>query len=729
MDRLEQEIVRLRESLEKAPPAPVEKPVPVAPVERIAPPPPPKAPPVETEPYKPIQRPMPAPVVVKQEEPAKVKEQTDWEKFIGENLVSKIGIAILVLAIGFFVKYAIDNDWIGPVGRVGVGVLCGGILIGVAHWLRKSYHAFSSVLVGGGLAALYFTIALAFHQYHLFGQTVAFVIMLVITAFSVLLSLLYDRQELAIIALVGGFITPFLVSTGNGNFRVLFTYLLILNAGLLVIAYNKAWRILNILAFGFTVILFGSWMLSLPYDERGATYQAGLGFATAFYLLFFAINIAYTIRANKKFIASDFGILLINTCLFAGAVLYMLTQLGLDRYKGLFSAVMGVFHLATSWFLFRRNRVDKNILYLFIGITMSFVSLTAPLQLHGHYITLFWASEAVLLYWLFLKSQIRLIRLASRLVWGAMLISLAMDWVKIYIDAYSLPIIFNKAYLTGLYSAIACWVLFRLNQQTVMSRITLITAGILLLIGGILEINYQFDRFDSFDHPIHAGSLYTLLYVCLLGAVFVTYTRRLNFFMVGWVLASVIIAVYLFSLPMAFDIQSRMLQQGRYQVHFLAHWAAAVVIAGGLFWMIGQQRKELLKAPTEIFTWVVCGMVVIFLSAEGQLLVNMIYYSPKYSLSELARVYDKTGLPILWGLCSFAFMWQGMRNKFKPLRIISLVLFSITLLKLFLFDIQNIPIAGKIAAFFCLGVLLLVVSFMYQRLKKIIIEDEEKPTV
>jgi uncharacterized membrane protein len=71
-------------------------------------------------------------------------------------------------------------------------------------------------------------------------------------------------------------------------------------------------------------------------------------------------------------------------------------------------------------------------------------------------------------------------------------------------------------------------------------------------------------------------------------------------------------------------------------------------------------------------------------------------------------------------------MWLGMGYKFKQLRIISLALFTVTLLKLFLFDIRNIPVAGKIAAFFCLGVLLLVVSFMYQRLKKIIIEDEEK---
>ena len=81
------------------------------------------------------------------------------------------------------------------------------------------------------------------------------------------------------------------------------------------------------------------------------------------------------------------------------------------------------------------------------------------------------------------------------------------------------------------------------------------------------------------------------------------------------------------------------------------------------------------------------------------------------------------------GIVLVQFMWLGMKYKFKPLRIISLMLFLITLLKLFIFDISNIPVAGKIAAFFCLGVLLLIVSFMYQRLKNIIIQDEGKKSL
>src|SRR6185503_8018162 len=139
-------------------------------------------------------------------------------------------------------------------------------------------------------------------------------------------------------------------------------------------------------------------------------------------------------------------------------------------------------------------------------------------------------------------------------------------------------------------------------------------------------------------------------------------------------------------------------------------------------------RKDKLEPmpPPQAFSWLICIVIVTFLSAEVELLVNHFFYDRNHPIDTIDRIYLKTGLPILWGLSSFTFMWLGMRNKFKPLRIISLVLFSITLLKLFLIDIRNIPVAGKIAAFFCLGVLLLVVSFMYQRLKKIIIEHEEK---
>ena len=89
------------------------------------------------------------------------RKKADWEKFIGENLANKIGIAVLVLGISFFVKFAIDKNWINETGRVIIGLVSGGILISLAHYTRNTYRSFSSVLVGGGLTVFYFSTAFA----------------------------------------------------------------------------------------------------------------------------------------------------------------------------------------------------------------------------------------------------------------------------------------------------------------------------------------------------------------------------------------------------------------------------------------------------------------------------------------------------------------------------------------------------------------------------------------
>ena len=133
---------------------------------------------------RPVQKPIHKPIPKQSWYDTFRKNNPDLEKFIGENIVSKIGVAILVIGIAFFVKFAIDQNWIKPIGRVAIGVLCGLIVLGFAHRLRKNFQAFSSVLVAGGIAVFYFTIGIAFHQYHIFGQTAAFIIMLLITSFS-----------------------------------------------------------------------------------------------------------------------------------------------------------------------------------------------------------------------------------------------------------------------------------------------------------------------------------------------------------------------------------------------------------------------------------------------------------------------------------------------------------------------------------------------------------------
>jgi uncharacterized membrane protein len=683
---------------------------------------------------KSIQRPSFKPPVYKTLEPRQsfFERHPDLEKFIGENLINKIGIAILVLAIGFFVKYAIDNNWVGPIGRVGIGVLCGAILVGIAHKLRTSYKAFSSVLVGGGLAIFYFTITLAYHQFHLFNQTAAFIILIVITLFACALALLYDRQELAVIALVGGLASPFMVSNGHANYNALFIYLLILNAGLLIIAYFKLWRILNASAFGLTVLIVAGVVFTVPDAAAGIVFW----YCSVLYLMFFAINVANNVKENKAFISADFSILLINTSLYFAAGLYLLTVMHHEGLRGVFSASLAVINLVLSLVLFKAKKVDTNILYLLIGITLTFISLTAPIQLNGHYITMFWSVEAVLLYWLYLKSGIKLMKLTSLIVWGTMFISLLMDWTQLYSSSLLIyTVIANKGFITTLIAAVATYGLYLLIEKDttqdiygfgVKAKPYQYIAFALLFLSGLLEINHQFlSRY--LGTPLNA--VYLMLYITAFVYMFYRITMRVNAIAIPWLvnlcLIAVTLMVYLFAVPYFFDVQYDMLLNHKMSTfHFMAHWAGAV-FAGLLFYeLIKLAKQNLSERAITIASWIIAASIVTFLSLEVALAGNQLFYNAAKSLDRIRTVYIKTGLPVLWGLASFAMMWLGMKYKLSTLRIISLTLFAITLIKLFVFDIRNIPPAGKIAAFFCLGVLLLIVSFMYQKVKKIIVQDE-----
>ncbi len=663
-------------------------------------------------------------------QPSFFERYPDLEKFIGENLINKIGIAILVLAIGFFVKYAIDNNWVGPIGRVGIGILCGAILVAFAHRMRNNYKAFSSVLVGGGIAIFYFSITLAYQEFHLFSQLASLVIMIVITLFAVSLALLYDRQELAVIALIGGFSSPFMLSNGTANYNGVFLYLLILNTGLLIIAYYKAWRVLNIAAFALSVIVLSTIIFTLPPKS----YLTGFWYASFFYLLFFTINIINNIRDNKKFLSSDFSILLANTALYFAAGLYLLTAMGEQQFRGLFSAALGVINLGLSFILFRNRKADPNVLYLLIGITLTFISLTAPIQLHGNNITLFWASETVLLYWLYQKSGIKLMKLTSIVLWLATILSLATDLIAIYgYREAQLTILANKGFITTLFAAASSYLLYVLISKDdkpdiygipINKELYRLSAFVLLFISGILEINYQF----LFYYPgSYLNVIYLMLYVPAFIYVLITVTNRFGGlkWQLGILLTAAAIVVYTSYTSDFFDALSNMLEHRQVStVHFAAHWISTVFIGLLFYTFIGLCRKNLSEDAMKLPTWIVSAGIVLFLSLEVCLLSELLFYSKTTTIDRIQTVYIKTALPVLWGLLSFILMWLGMRNKQRLLRIISLTLFSVTLLKLFLFDINNIPAAGKIAAFFCLGVLLLIISFMYQKVKKIIVDDE-----
>lgn len=718
-------------------------------------------------------QPKPEPKVYIPEEPNKTfwenfrENNPDLEKFIGENLINKIGILILVLGISYFVKYAIDKDWINEPARVGIGILSGAMIMGVAHKLRKKYAAFSSVFVAGAISVFYFTIGIAFHSYHLFGQTTAFIFMVLITAFSSLISLSYDRKELAVLSLIGGFAVPFMVSTGQGNYVVLFTYILILNIGILALAYHKKWGIINILSYIFTIVLFGAWLFN-DLDEKTPHYLGALAFGFAFYLVFIGINIINNVRTKGLFSPIELGILASNTFLFYGAEMLILEKYH-PELKGLFTTTLGLLNFSYAWFLYKKFGLDKTAVYLLVGLTLTFITLAIPIQFEGNFITLFWGAEAVMLMWLAQKSKITYYRFASIIVHILMVGSLLMDWAAIYMSTTVLNIVFNKICLTGIFAVTSLFAVYYLlkNEDEELEqfgfifnpkkyRDSLRFIGIVIsYFVGLFEVNFQANiHINGANSAVTLPMLYHLIFSAL---VFygLCKSKKTVLYQLASIIAIVNIVLFAFFFSnYSFYEHEQYITTGIHQrIGFYLHYISLLIILffGYKLYQINKENPVLEFFHNKIAIWIAAFLIVYLTSTElmlhGLVLSNTpvtvqdvkssnLYHAPNespnikdvasYLIQQTKTQIIKTGFPILWGILAFIFLIIGIRKRIKNLRIIALSLLGLTILKLFLFDISNASETGKIIAFILLGILILIISFVYQKLK-ILVQDDNIP--
>lgn len=697
------------------------------------------------------------------------KEQNpDLERFIGENLINKIGILILVLGISYFVKFAIDKDWIGEPARVGIGILAGGIVMLVAHKLRVNYKAFSSVLVAGAISIFYFTIVVAFHDYHLFSQTVAFIIMVVITAFSAFISVSYNRMELAALTLIGGFAAPFMVSTGSGNYVVLFTYITILNVGILLIAYYKKWGFINLMAYIFTVILYGGW-LSTIVGGKTAPYFGALVFGFIFYLIFILMNIINNIKTKTSFSNIQLSIFVSNTFLFYTAGMVILEN-SWPQYKGIFTLLLGVFNFCFAWLLYKKLDMDQKVIYILIGLTLTFVTLAIPIQFEGNYITLFWAAEAVLLMWLAQKSKIENFRFGSVIVHILMLISLMIDWVQIYYYSETLNIIANRAFLTGAFAIASCIAVIQVLKHDSgnykafgiafnvegYSKFMKLFVILLIYIVGFIELKYQANYYLE---SIYAVNSLTVLYHLLFSVAVLQWFcigKSSNAQIFGTVLGIIntVIFIVLFSLFAYYEIEEYI--AGQIESKF-AYWLHYAMLATVLYTVIQLYKinREIVLANFKgqsLLPWITIFFLVYLASSEMMLhglAISLTPITPEdmnsalqlsqykgYSNQSIASLLAdrnittvsnqiiKTGYPVLWGIMACMLLLLGIKKQMKSLRIAALILLGITIAKLFIYDIRNASETGKIIAFILLGVLILVISFVYQKIKLLVIADK-----
>ena len=680
----------------------------------------------------------------------------DLEKFIGENLINKIGMLILALGISFFVKYAIDKDWINEPARVGIGILCGSLIMMIAHKLKKNYGAFSAVLVAGAISVFYFTIYIAFHEYQLFSQTIAFSIMALITVFSTLVSVSYDRQELAVLSLIGGFAAPFMLSTGEGNYVVLFSYVAILNLGLLAVSYFKKWKIATILDFIFTTILFVGWCV-IEISKNDFEHFGALTFATVFYFIFSLTIVLNNLRNKGVFSKIEYFILIANTFIFFGMGLLILKDIA-SNLTGLFTLLLAVYNVMYATILYKKFGLDKNAVYLLIGLALTFVTLTIPIQFNGNQITLFWSAEVVLLFWLSQKSKIEAFKLGAIIVQVLSVISVLIDW-ELYASSAELSVVLNPLFIAGFGVSVSLFLSYWLmkKEANIVTKfftldidfyktIVLVAFVLVTYFTGLLEMNYQANQFLENTASARACPItYHFVFVAFL-LFFAEKLKKKNIEKVVLLISGISIFLFignLYEIPSNEIVQNLVLSMdSNYAFYF--HYIILGCLSYFGFQLFTKTSTVFHIKPTQSkwLPWLFVFAVVYTLSNE--IMIHGLHFSDinatisevetldqeylKYNLvetkiSEIKTQIIKIGYPILWGVFSFMFLIIGIKKQWKILRIIALSLLGITILKLFVYDIKNVSETGKIIAFILLGVLILIISFVYQKIKKLVNDE------
>ena len=681
------------------------------------------------------------------------KQPSDLEKIIGESWINKIGILIVVIGVAIGAKYSIENELISPLTRIILGYLVGIGLLGFGIKLKPKFEGYSAVLVSGAISIFYFITYFAYSFYDLIPQALAFVMMLIFTAFTVFTAIKYNRVVIAHIGLIGAYAVPFLLSSGSGRVDILFSYMLIINLGILFISIKKDWKSLHYSAFFFTWMIYGSWFADKSFDSGLQGYEAlGIGFATAFFLVFYGVSLFNNIISKEKLDKVNIILILLNSFIYFGFGYGIFNGHSiLDSYLGLFTLFNAAIHFAVLFFIKSKKLADSTLFYSTLGMVFTFITIAIPIQLDGNWVTLMWTAQGAILFWLGKTKNIPIYEKISLPILGLAFLSFLEDWER-YSYAVDLDIhaFWNINFLTGIFAVLGYGSTVYLSRKypdtedekfNPFNAIKSFYLPALLVLTAYLtfrnEIGYFFDYWyestslkgkeigetDEFSLYNYDIEIFKNIYLLVYSLIFFGGMALLNFYKFkNKILGVSAIAIGLLVLFAAQTFGVGELGELRYSYingHYSKYFDVSINYilvryllwgaTGFTLWAIFKNAKSYIEnVKFHIFLEAVIHISILnFLSNELVTWLDIAGYQDIFKL----------GLSILWSVYSLILVSLGIYKKKKHLRIFALVLFGITLAKLFLYDISNLSTISKTIVLIILGLLLLIISFLYNKFK------------
>src|SRR3954470_17404393 len=434
------------------------------------------------------------------------------EGTIGKLWLNRIGIVAILIGVAYFLKYAFDSGWIGPGGRVAIGLIAGiAVVVWSESFRRKGSAAFSYSLKAVGIGILYLSLWAASQYFHLVPASAAFVAMILVTASTITLALTQDAEILAVYAMIGGFSTPAMVSTGENHEIILFSYVLLLDLAILAMVAFKPWRRIVWGAMLGTAVMYIGWAAQY-YDssERGVTVL----FASAFFAVFALIPLVTPLTHSRWHRGMSITLTLLplvngGAYFLALYAMYDSETVTLTWYA---LALAALYLLLSSQFKRRVGSdpdVVKTVNLLHVAVAIAFITVAIPLKLDAHWITIGWLIESAVLLFVAVKSEAHFLRIFA----GC---TLALGVCRLlFIDNFNVQtLIFNARFATFLVAIaimagiVAAGERYASEREMPFVKLAAIALNVLTLVALTSEAEGYFSRQIAETYQHHGINMY-----------------------------------------------------------------------------------------------------------------------------------------------------------------------------------------------------------------------------
>lgn len=656
-------------------------------------------------------------------EPLRDRLPIDWELILGGNWLARIGILAVVVGMGFFLKLAFDNNWIGETGRVALGIATGLAFLGAGERWRARYPVYSQALVGGGVALTYLTIFAAYAIFGLIPMYPGVGLLALVSVASATLAIRHESMALAVIGILGAFIAPFVAGSLTDSYGQvndigpsfqLMAYIIVVDVSVLALSTFRNWRWFTTLALIGSLFTFGSWYLRYEGEISLLTAQGSL---TIMFLIFAAATTMFHMIWRRTPHALDLTLMALNATAFFG-ISYALLWEDFRSWMGGFTILLALFYGGMAYLALIRIREQAHISFMALGIALIMLTVAVPVQLGGPWISVAWAAEAVVLLWLSYQLRMWQLRVYSGGVFIVFLIWLfAVDTVAaLEADLTPLTNEYLPVYLVGIATTFMGAYLVRRYKSESFDREAPLFPALLVIGNAILAVAV----------PIQVDEVWIAVAWSVQAFALMSLSFRLKVVEMRWismgVLAILFVRLLIFDTSINFtmwDAESGTWVSRRFTLFLnyrMLAFASGIAAFYGAAFMLHRlrgglqswEKKELfialLVAANVLTLWILSAEVI---AAVDSQIIDV--------SGRTAEHVTSLSLSLLWAVYASLILVAGIVWRWRHVRLAGLGLLAIPVLKLFLVDSFALEQGYRVAAFLSLGGILLAGGFLYQR--------------